>query len=602
MGFVLLVWSFCPGANRFEQGVYSVLMRLVPTASDPVKTVVVTLNENQQAMASVSYSRLAKLLGSLKSSGSKAVGLMVPLDHSQTTMDKDSLATVRKALLGNKQANKRGKRQGGLSSTIQQLDPDASLRKALQSSDRIVLAVTDAMSGGLDPLAVEPPDNELAMLMPLLASPPAIYSPGKPSLKAFSDLLSTAVLPSFVSKRSAASGRYPNVLAAAPLAMPFSEQYIPSFELMLAARAVGVKSSSLTVYPGKGVKMGTAWVATDAGLSVYPQPQGSLIPVVSAKDVLAGKHKKQLRGKAVLVGVDSGEIVRLPGGFRVSHLQGTAHAVNALINESLVKVPHWSLGIQRGAILLILIYLVLVPVRLRGLVGLVGGLVLAFLILNGSLLMLILKNTWIPLALPVLLLLTGQIMVWVHHRFAHSFSQVRGERDRTLVELAALLRGQGKVDKAFERLKACSPGHKKKDDLVMDGLYQVGLEYERRRQFAKALAAYDHIAQWNNSYRDITERRARHNQSQEPTSFAATMVSHSSTTLVVDDPAVETLRFDGMDDEKAAQRCIDTWKEVLPLAEKKGVTLVLEHLNSRDDTHPMKGHPGYFGDGENLCW
>ncbi|MEX2577942.1 MAG: TIM barrel protein [Verrucomicrobiales bacterium] len=61
------------------------------------------------------------------------------------------------------------------------------------------------------------------------------------------------------------------------------------------------------------------------------------------------------------------------------------------------------------------------------------------------------------------------------------------------------------------------------------------------------------------------------------------------------------MRFDGMDDEKAAKDCIDTWKEVLPVAEKAGVTLVLEHLNSRDDTHPMKGHPGYFGDDVDFC-
>lgn len=61
------------------------------------------------------------------------------------------------------------------------------------------------------------------------------------------------------------------------------------------------------------------------------------------------------------------------------------------------------------------------------------------------------------------------------------------------------------------------------------------------------------------------------------------------------------MRFDGMDDEKAAQNCIDTWKEVLPIAEKAGVTLVLEHLNSRDDSHPMKGHPGYFGDDVDFC-
>ncbi len=534
MGLVLLIWSFCPGANRFEQSVYSVLMGLVPAASVPVKTVVVVLNDGQQAEASVSYFELANLLGSLKSAGSKAVGLMVPLDHSQTTMDEEALAIVRKSLVGKKQVKTKA---------IQQLDPDANLRKVLRSSNRIVLAVTDAMSGGLAPLAVEPPSNELVALLPLLASPPAIYTPAMPPLERFSDLLPTAVLSSVASGRSTVKGHYPTILASVPLALPFADQYLPSFELLLTARTLGVPAKSLIVHPGKGVMMGTAWVATDAGLRAYPRYQDSLIPVLSAKDVLTGKHKKQLRGKAVLVGVDSGQTVRLPGGLEVSRLQGTAHAVNALINESLVNVPHWSLGVQRGALLLILIYLVLTPVRLRGVVGLIGGLVLAFLMLNGSLLMLILKNTWFPMALPVLLLLTGQVMVWVHHRFAHSFSQVRDERDRALVELAALLRGQGKVDKAFESLKACSSGHRKMEDLVMDGLYQVGLEYERRRQFAKALAAYDYIAQWNSNYRDIAKRRTRHHSlskpAQEPGSLAATTISHSATTLVVDDPVVE---------------------------------------------------------------
>lgn len=61
------------------------------------------------------------------------------------------------------------------------------------------------------------------------------------------------------------------------------------------------------------------------------------------------------------------------------------------------------------------------------------------------------------------------------------------------------------------------------------------------------------------------------------------------------------MRYDGMDDETGAKACVDTWKEVVPYAEKKGVTLVLEHLNSRDDSHPMKGHPGYFGDDVDFC-
>ena len=61
------------------------------------------------------------------------------------------------------------------------------------------------------------------------------------------------------------------------------------------------------------------------------------------------------------------------------------------------------------------------------------------------------------------------------------------------------------------------------------------------------------------------------------------------------------MKFAGMDRDRAIKDCLDTWKTVLPLAEKKGITLVVEHLNSRDNTHPMKGHPGYFGDDVDFC-
>ena len=48
--------------------------------------------------------------------------------------------------------------------------------------------------------------------------------------------------------------------------------------------------------------------------------------------------------------------------------------------------------------------------------------------------------------------------------------------------------------------------------------------------------------------------------------------------------------------EEGADNCVAGLKKIAALAEKKGVTLCLEHLNTRDDSHPMKGHPGYQGD------
>lgn len=61
------------------------------------------------------------------------------------------------------------------------------------------------------------------------------------------------------------------------------------------------------------------------------------------------------------------------------------------------------------------------------------------------------------------------------------------------------------------------------------------------------------------------------------------------------------MKFEGMDRDRAIRDCLDVWKKVLPIAEANGVTLCLEHLNSRDGSHPMKGHPGYFGDDVDFC-
>jgi sugar phosphate isomerase/epimerase len=48
--------------------------------------------------------------------------------------------------------------------------------------------------------------------------------------------------------------------------------------------------------------------------------------------------------------------------------------------------------------------------------------------------------------------------------------------------------------------------------------------------------------------------------------------------------------------DEAFANCVAGLKKLAVHAEKKGVTVCLEHLNTRDDSHPMKGHPGYHGD------
>jgi hydroxypyruvate isomerase len=57
----------------------------------------------------------------------------------------------------------------------------------------------------------------------------------------------------------------------------------------------------------------------------------------------------------------------------------------------------------------------------------------------------------------------------------------------------------------------------------------------------------------------------------------------------------------GIDKSDGAANCVEGLKPIVAEAEQAGVTLCLEMLNSRDDSHPMKGHPGYQGDHTDYC-
>jgi hydroxypyruvate isomerase len=57
----------------------------------------------------------------------------------------------------------------------------------------------------------------------------------------------------------------------------------------------------------------------------------------------------------------------------------------------------------------------------------------------------------------------------------------------------------------------------------------------------------------------------------------------------------------GLSKEEGAKNCVEGLKQIVGHAEKHNVTLCLEMLNTRDDSHPMKGHPGYQGDHCDYC-
>jgi sugar phosphate isomerase/epimerase len=52
--------------------------------------------------------------------------------------------------------------------------------------------------------------------------------------------------------------------------------------------------------------------------------------------------------------------------------------------------------------------------------------------------------------------------------------------------------------------------------------------------------------------------------------------------------------------QDGADNCVKGFRAIVGHAEKRRVTICIEHLNTRESSHPMKGHPGYQGD--DLDW
>ena len=76
--------------------------------------------------------------------------------------------------------------------------------------------------------------------------------------------------------------------------------------------------------------------------------------------------------------------------------------------------------------------------------------------------------------------------------------------------LGLAFQGQGQLDMAFDKFRKCPL-----DDALMDNLYNLALDFERKRQFNKAEAVFRYMADYNPKFRDLEQRSTRAKQMSE---------------------------------------------------------------------------------------
>ena len=200
----------------------------------------------------------------------------------------------------------------------------------------------------------------------------------------------------------------------------------------------------------------------------------------------------------------------------------TAHTLARILSKARLSRPSWALPIEVAALLYFSFFLLIFIPRLTMRLG--GALLLIFLVTwcGIGVGLLLAYGYHLKLFGPSLLACLGFCMV----QLALVSRQRQHEKMESNKTLGLSYQGQGMLDMAYEKYMQCPV----QDQSVKNLLYNLGLDFERKRMFNKAAAIYEHI-RTDGSFKDIRDRIARINAIDNP--LAMTSSSPGEPTVIM---------------------------------------------------------------------
>ncbi len=391
------------------------------------------------------------------------------------------------------------------------LDHDAKLEAVLQRTPQVVLPIL--MERG------KPGGEAEEIQKPVLAN--ALASPKRPfdteTLLQIETRKLIPPLPAFLSD-GVALGHLTFItdrdgkLRQEQLALEHRGLLYPSFALRILSAYLAVPTGQITAQPGTGVTVGTVGLPTDEVLRMpisFNGPAGTF-KAVPAHAVLTGQVLPEtFRGKLVLLGPVTPEITGLfvtPTSRGMSGMEVVANVLENALYRNLITTPPWAFRAELGMLLGFGLILVVGLPRLGTLAAsLVTGVLLAGCLVGTTLAFA--RHGYLVTALyPSLLLILGFTTLATRRILATSKQQemVVADSIESNKMLGLSFQGQGMLDLAFDKFKKCPL-----DESVMGLLYNLAMDFERKRMFNKSVAVYEHIATQNPDFKDIQARAAR---------------------------------------------------------------------------------------------
>ena len=300
-----------------------------------------------------------------------------------------------------------------------------------------------------------------------------------------------------------------------PLVVGYFGQVYPSLSMMVAARSLNLGVAEIKVQPGERVSLGKLNIITDPFMRMYTyfykdRDGRPAFPVDSFYDVITGKIPVgKYQDKIVLVGPTAaglGSATVTPVSPAMPPVLVLAHSVSSILSEHFFVAPHWGYWVEFVVFLLLAAYLIGLLPRLKAGMGAMVTAALLALLLIAHFVLMTSAAIWLQLMLPLVLLVIGHVLLVTKRFVLTEAGKVKSDADSAESNrmLGLAFQGQGQLDMAWDKFRKVPM-----DDGLMDNLYNLALDFERKRQFNKAENVFQYMANHNPKFRDLEARLGR---------------------------------------------------------------------------------------------
>ncbi len=304
-----------------------------------------------------------------------------------------------------------------------------------------------------------------------------------------------------------------------PLVIEYYGAFYPSQSLMIAAAYHNLKAEDIKVNLGDSVQLGKLKIKTDLALNMntffYGKRQGDREPfdVYSFYDVQQGAvPMENFKDKIVLLGATAfgvGSTLYTPLGDVSGPVLIMAHAVASILNEAFFTSPSWASLVELLTLVLIAGYLIALLPKLNAGPAALLSLGLFLVVFATEIGLMASQAIWLKLMGAATLLVIGHVLLTTKRFLVTEATKRRLDYDsaQSNKQLALKFQKEGELDMALEYFRRCPV-----DESLLEAVYILAGDFERKRQFNKAGAAYEYIAAKDPNFRDIKNKVNRAKQ------------------------------------------------------------------------------------------